>query len=299
MGGAAAIVILIIVAIAQFALGVNVLNTGENKTPAPATGIPVTTPQPTSVADVPGGGLVPIEGGYDGGWFQLYFTTPINTQDPSRFTGSPLENALVRAIDGAQTSIDLAVFEFNSQPVTDALIRARTQRNVAIRVVTDGENGLDSPETTLDQLEADGIPIVSDGTRRGYMHDKFFVIDGLYVWTGSTNITHNDIYNNNNNSMLIRSTQLAQNYTDEFNELFAQQFGASSSNTIANPDITVNGTEIETIFESEGDVPARLVDLIDNAHSIRIMAFSLTRHDIMQAVLSRRPVRPGRRAGHH
>jgi phosphatidylserine/phosphatidylglycerophosphate/cardiolipin synthase-like enzyme len=286
IGGVTALVILVIVAIAQYVLGINVLNTGEN-TPAPITSAPVTTPQPTAGPSTPGA-VVAINGGIDGGWFQLYFTTPINTEDPSRFNGSPLENALVQAIDGAKTSIDLAVYQFNSQPVTDALLRAKTQRSVAIRVVTDGEFGLESPDGTLDQIEAAGIPVVSDGSRGGYMHNKFFVIDSLYVWTGSTNITNNDIYNNNNSSMLIRSTQLAQNYTNEFNKMFvSKQFGASKSKTVPNPNIIVNGTEIENLFEAEGDVPSRLVELIDDAQSIRFMAFSFSRDDMMQAVLNR------------
>ncbi|RPI92057.1 MAG: hypothetical protein EHM39_13945, partial [Chloroflexi bacterium] len=228
-----------------------------------------------------------IPGGIDGGWYQLYFTSPINTTDPSRFTGAPLENALVKVIDGAQQKIDMAVFEFNSQPVTDALLRAKQQRNVQIRVVTDGDHGLESPTSTLDQLETAGIPIKSDGTRGALMHNKFFVIDGLYVWTGSTNITVNDIYNNNNSSIFIRSSQLAQDYTDEFNELFAGQFGITSPNTVANPSINNNGTQIETLFEAEGNVPARIVQLVNNSSSIRFMAFSLTRYDIMNAMLAR------------
>ena len=278
LGGVVAAVLFAIVLIAQYALGVNVLNEEE------ATNTP---PAPKPVAVVPGvSTLTPIDGGYDGGWFQLYFTSPINTQDESRFTGSPVENALVTALDGAQQSIDAAVFEFNSQPVTDALVRA-AERGVQVRVVTDGEFGLEQPDATIDQLELADIPVVSDGSRRGYMHDKFFVIDDLYVWTGSTNITHNDIYNNNNNSILIRSSRLAANYAAEFEELFAGTFGASSPKDILNPSVTVEGTRIDTIFESEGDVPTRLVELINNAHSVRFMAFSLTRADLIQPMLAR------------
>ena len=40
--------------------------------------------------------------------------------------------------------------------------------------------------------------------------------------------------------------------------------------------VTVSGTRIETYFESEGDVGARLAALIEEAHSVRFMAFSFT-----------------------
>lgn len=284
LGTVIGIILIAIVLFAQYVLGVDVLPEEETKTSTPAADV---TQDPTSVANAPDSALTPIDGGYDGGWFQLYFTTPINTTDESKFTGSPLEQALVAALDKATTSIDAAIFELNSQPVTDALIRAFTERGVKVRIVTDGEHGLESPETTIDQLDDEDIPIVSDGNRGGFMHNKFFVIDGQYVWTGSTNITHNDIYNNNNNSMFIRSSQLAANYTQEFNELFAGQFGTTSPNTVPNPSININGTPIETYFESEGDVPSQLVTLINNAHSVRFMAFSLTRDDLIQPMLTR------------
>jgi phosphatidylserine/phosphatidylglycerophosphate/cardiolipin synthase-like enzyme len=132
-----------------------------------------------------------------------------------------------------------------------------------------------------------GIEVMSDGTRQGYMHDKFVVIDSLYVWTGSTNVTRNGIYVNNNNSIYVRSSQLAANYTAEFEELFSGSFGKTSDPTIPNPVITVEGTQIETIFESEGSAEDRLIELINQASSVRFMALSFTRDDMFDAILAR------------
>jgi phosphatidylserine/phosphatidylglycerophosphate/cardiolipin synthase-like enzyme len=84
------------------------------------------------------------------------------------------------------------------------------------------------------------------------MHDKFIVIDRTYVWTGSTNLTHTGIYTQNNNAILIRSSRLAENYTTEFEELFNGEFGKTSPTNVPNPDLIVDGTRIETFFESEG-----------------------------------------------
>jgi phosphatidylserine/phosphatidylglycerophosphate/cardiolipin synthase-like enzyme len=288
LGGAAGILVVIALVVAQL-LGIDVAELIEEESDTSTPQAPSATPAPVSdgtpVAAIPGG-LQVIPGGYDGGWFQIYFTDPINTQDESAFSGAPIENALVDAIDGAATSIDAAVFELNSQPVTDALIRAH-DRNVAVRVVTDGEFGLEDPESTVEQLEDAGIPVESDGSRNGLMHNKFFVFDGFTVWTGSTNITHNGLYNNNNNAMLIRSRQLAENYTLEFEEMFAGEFGTTSPEAVPNPDFSANGIRIETIFESEGNAPARLAALINSASSIRFLAFSLTRDDLMQPMIDR------------
>jgi len=269
LGGTTGIILIAIVLFVQYGLGIDVLNTESDtgeKPPAAEIAEPVEIPSTT---------LARIPGGYDGGWFQLYFSSPVASQDEADFHDSPVEGALVTALDGAQQTVDMAIYELESQPITDALIRAK-ERGVQVRVVTDGTDGLESPDATFDQLELADIPIVSDGTRRGYMHNKFVVIDGLYVWTGSTNLKPNAFYRNNNNAMLIRSSRLAQNYTAEFEELFAGQFGKSSPKAVPNQTVTVDGTQIETYFESEGDVGARLAELVNGAQSVRFMAFSFT-----------------------
>jgi phosphatidylserine/phosphatidylglycerophosphate/cardiolipin synthase-like enzyme len=264
--GISGAVILVIILIAQL-VGVNVLNENTSNNG----NAPVVEPG-GNTGNVPSGSMVAIPGGYDGGWFQLYFTQPTSSDS---FQGAPVENALITALNGAQQSIDAALYEMNSKPITDALIAAK-QRGINVRVVTDGDAGMDAPDTTITKLELQNIPVTSDGSRGAQMHDKFVVIDQLYVWTGSTNLTHNGIYKQNNNAILIRSNKLAQNYTTEFEELFKGEFGKTSPNNTPNPDITIDGTEIETIFESEGDVPKRLSELIANAKSVRFLAFSFT-----------------------
>ncbi|MCL4239625.1 MAG: hypothetical protein KJ047_15430 [Anaerolineae bacterium] len=269
LSGTTGLILIAIVLFAQYVLGIDVLNTEPDTKEQP----PVA--EVVEPGEVSAETLARIPGGYDGGWFQLYFSSPDASQSKADYANSPVEAALVTALDGAQQTVDLAVYELESQPITDALIRA-AERGVRVRVVTDGEYGLESPDATFDQLELAGIPVVSDGARRGYMHNKFVVIDGLYVWTGSTNLKPNGFYRNNNNAMLIRSSRLAQNYADEFEELFAEQFGKSSPKGVPNRIVTVSDTRIETYFESEGDVAARLAGLINEARTVRFMAFSFT-----------------------
>ena len=281
LGGTSGLLIILALLFAQFVLGIDVLGLNED-TSTNNGGTVIGGGGGSAPPDIPDiidtsslTDLRPIPGGYDGGWFQVYFTQPINSTNEADFHGAPIEEALVRLIDSAQQSIDAAIFEMNSEPVTQALIRAH-QRGVRVRVVTDNKHGLNDPETTITELQDAGIPVVADTSSRNLMHDKFFVVDGLYVWTGSTNITHNGIYNNNNNAILIRSSRLAQNYEAEFEEMFAGEFGTTSPNIVPNPIVTVDGTIIETIFESEGDAGTRLAQLIQDAHTVRFMAFSFT-----------------------
>jgi len=286
-----AAVILIVVAIAQ-GIGTRGEPTGTG-TPAAAvaTQTPAATPTPTvelieppielitptpaEVALGPNETLVAIPGGYSVGAFRVYFTAPTNPKSEAEMVGSPVEQALVDLINSATQTVDAAMFEFNSAPVRDALIAAH-QRQVAVRIVTDGDAGMDDPDSLMPDLEFAGIPVISDGARGGLMHDKFFVVDGQWVWTGSTNVTRNGFYTNNNNALIIQSPALAAEYADEFDELFAKRFGKTSPGTPNRPAIDVSGIPVEVFFESEEDVVPRLAALIRDATTLRFMAFSFT-----------------------
>jgi phosphatidylserine/phosphatidylglycerophosphate/cardiolipin synthase-like enzyme len=226
--------------------------------------------------------------GGSGDWYEVYFTQSINSDEPEDHTGSALEQGLIRLIDGAQVSIDAALFELNAPDTTAALIRA-AERGVKIRIVADDEHNYDDPTSTIEEVIAVGAEAISD-ERSAFMHNKFFIIDGQTVWTGSTNVTRNDIYNNNNNAMIIRSPALAANYTSEFEEKYLQgQFTRTSDRSpIPNPVLEISGTRVENFFSPEdGDaIEARLVELIMNAKSsIRVMAFSFTLEGVGNALL--------------
>jgi len=287
IGGITAVVLFVIVLAAQLA-GIDVLNTDEDNGDTGNTNVSIDL-DPSKF-----GTAVPIEAGIDGGWYQVYFTQPERTG--ATLENAPIERALIAAIDSATISIDAAIFEMNRQPVTDALLRAHNDRGVTVRIVTDGEEGLERPDGTIEELDFEGIPVVSDGDDGDFMHDKFFVIDGQYVWTGSTNITDNGMYRNNNNAIYIRSRDLAANYTAEFEELFAGNFGPTSPNNTPKPVITVNNTRIETFFESEGkasfrdyqsEFPARLVELLSQANEVHFLANVLSRSDLMDTMIAR------------
>lgn len=217
------------------------------------------------------------------GGMSVYFTAPRYPDEESDHHGGIDEN-LADAIDGAQKSVDVAAFELDLARVADAMIRA-DERGVQVRLVTDSDYAEDlGPE----RLEKAGIPVVYD-ERNPFMHDKFVVIDGVEVWTGSWNLTGNGTYRNNNNVVVIQSTKLAANYTTEFEEMFKDgAFGASSPDDTPNPKIDLNGVLLENHFESEGDVAPRIAELINEAEtSVYFMAFVFTDDDLAKAMVGR------------
>ena len=225
---------------------------------------------------------IPSEAVSSGGWHTVYFTDPTDPS-ASTFRGGPDSN-LVKDIDEARYSVDIAIYRLDLWSVRDALIRAH-RRGVTVRVVTESDNIL---EAEIEDLEAAGIPVLGD-RREPLMHHKFVVIDGLVVWTGSMNFTVSGAYRNNNNLIRIRSSRVAQNYTREFEEMFVEdRFGALSKPNTPYPKVTVDGILIEIYFSPDDGVAARLFDIMRNAtSSIEFLAFNFTSDLLAEVMIAR------------
>lgn len=231
-----------------------------------------------------------VETGGSGEFWAVAFTDPARINDPDNLTGS-VSVQLIDLIDSAQDTIHIASFEFNLTPVADALIAAH-ERGVEVQWVTDDEHGIDADEEDgrgqFAMMEDAGIEIVDDG-RGALMHNKFWIFDGYLVWTGSTNITKNGNFRNNNNVIVVESRRVAAMYEREFAEMFVDgQFGPRSPSTVELQSTNVNGTPIDVLFAPEDEVMSYLVPFVERAEkSIRFMAFSFTHDDLGAAVLDR------------
>jgi len=236
-----------------------------------------TSPAPTSV-------------NASGAWWEVYFTDPVNVKDPANWQSS-IEGRLIEKINAAQTSIHIASFEFNLTPVAEALIAAK-QRGVDVRWVTDDENGLEADEEPdhgqFAMLQNAGIEVRSD-TRSALMHNKFWIFDGQILWTGSTNITVNGVFKQDNNTVVIQSPELATIYEREFQEMWDGQFGPRSPSQLDEQITTVNGSRIVVVFTSEDPaLENAIVPIVKSAtQSIRFLTFSFTDFPLADAMSER------------
>lgn len=256
------------------------------------------TALPTLTTALPIGTVLPATGnvpsipsltyalGFQRDFWRVYFTSPVGSNDRSLWKGG-MEDELVKAINTATRTLDIAAYEWESEKMTEAVLAA-VERQVAVRMVVDTENALENPDTTLGELEAAGIPIIDD-KRSAFMHNKFIVIDGLTVWTGSMNYQPNDFFRNNNNVLMLRSRNAAEVFTTEFNEMFVnQQFGVRSPATNTG-NFTQDGTAIQILFAPENAVMAQIIQEINAAQTqIRFAAFSFTDFDLAAAMLQRK-----------
>ncbi len=250
--------------------------------------VPLPTLAPAPAPTLPGQAIVlPRDIGFDGGWWAVLFSPG---RDGNEANGRYILDKLIGYIDAAEESIDLAVFETDLTPVAAALVRAH-QRGVAVRWVTDDEHGIDADgEPGRGQfalMEDAGIPI-RDDLRSALMHNKFVIIDGHIVWTGSMNLTHNDLFRNNNNIVVIESPEVAAVYTAEFDEMWAGQFGPSSPSQPGQDVFDRNQRPFVIRFAPEDDPMDALVDITSLAErSIHFMAFSYT-HDGLGSAMRER-----------
>jgi phosphatidylserine/phosphatidylglycerophosphate/cardiolipin synthase-like enzyme len=178
---------------------------------------------------------------------------------------------LVNFISNAKTSVHCALFDLEIEGVISAL--AEKSKYLDVKLVVDGDN--------LDELNGRGIRF--DDSKQ-FTHNKFCVVDGNAVWTGSFNPTYNGANYNNNNVVVFYSKYLAENYEDEFTELWNLNFG--SGKRVKNSVVYLNNIKIENFFCPEDYCEARIANTLNKAkHSVRFMIFTFTSEPIGDALL--------------
>jgi phosphatidylserine/phosphatidylglycerophosphate/cardiolipin synthase-like enzyme len=258
--------------------------------PLPDVSVTIPTAGPISLPAQPASPAgQPTPSGSQQGWYQLFFTTP-KYPDKKEYHHGGIDEQLVAFVNSATQTIDLADYDFDLENVASALAQA-AGRGVRVRMVTDTDtltNDDPKVQKAFDILKQAKIPIVDD-QRGPIMHNKFMVVDGAAVWTGSWNFTENDTYRLNNNAIQIASRELAQNYTAEFEKMFVQRkFGPNKPAGVPHPSLTIGGVEVENYFAAEDGVAAKITDRLAQAkQSIHFMAFSFTNDAIGTAMLAR------------
>ena len=128
------------------------------------------------------------------------------------------EALVLEGIRDARNSIDVAAYSFTSRSIAKALVEAR-KRGIDVRVVAD-QSSRSIQYNGPQSLANAGIP-VRVSTVYAVMHDKFMVIDGVSIQTGSFNYTQAAADRNAENVLYIRNhAPLAQEYKNEWLRLW-------------------------------------------------------------------------------
>jgi phosphatidylserine/phosphatidylglycerophosphate/cardiolipin synthase-like enzyme len=138
----------------------------------------------------------------------------------SAFTPGQAEASILKVIGESKKTIRLAAYSFTSPTIAKALVEAR-KRGVDVQAVLDKSQKTEkySGATFLKNEE---IP-VRINSRYAIMHNKFIVIDGKTVQTGSFNYTSAAAKRNAENVVIIRNNKdLAKTYTEEWERLWKE-----------------------------------------------------------------------------
>ena len=117
----------------------------------------------------------------------------------------------------AESTINVGVFFLTSKYIAADLIDAH-RRGVSVRVMLDAtaaKNGYSKHEL----LRAAGIPVKVENWG-GKMHMKSASVDGTYLVTGSMNWTSAGEYSNDENTLIMRSDELASQFDRYFESLW-------------------------------------------------------------------------------
>lgn len=175
-------------------------------------------------------------------------------------------------IASANFSVHCAFYDIDLKNIISSL--ARKSRTADVKLVIDSDNY---------EMQIKGEGIRMDDNKQ-LMHNKFCVIDNGIVLTGSFNPTDNDNNYNNNNVIVIYSGWLAQNYEDEFQELWNGEFG--KGNGVRHPVLNINNIKMENYFCPEDDCASRIANLIKDAKgSVKAAFFTFTNEKIADELL--------------
>jgi phosphatidylserine/phosphatidylglycerophosphate/cardiolipin synthase-like enzyme len=138
-------------------------------------------------------------------------------QDVCFTPGEPCEMKLLRFIQSAKKSIDVAIYDINLERVVESLIQ--TSRKLEVRVVIDRKQAK-TRESLAKELIRSGVH-VRLGHQRGIMHNKFMIVDRKMVETGSFNYTHGAAKDRNNeNQVYLASPNMVERFQKRFDKLW-------------------------------------------------------------------------------
>ncbi len=127
------------------------------------------------------------------------------------------DKPIIQLYDSAEKSIHLAIYSLTKDEFAEALVRAH-KRGVEVKVLIDKVQAA-GRYADDEKLEKAGV-----GLRRskgsGLMHNKFAVIDGIIVYTGSYNHTEGATTKNDENYIIIKDQEVAGTFEKQFQKLW-------------------------------------------------------------------------------
>jgi phosphatidylserine/phosphatidylglycerophosphate/cardiolipin synthase-like enzyme len=139
------------------------------------------------------------------------------------------EEALINFVNSAKESVHTAIYSFTNMNIANAYVSA-IHRGVKVTVVMFKGETVNQQAKVYDMIEvAGGDAWLYAPPSGGLMHDKFTIVDGMALATGSFNYTENAEHFNDENLLIVSSSG---NAADLLGDFLAQQYENNFQNLL-------------------------------------------------------------------
>lgn len=134
--------------------------------------------------------------------------------------GDHPEEAIINMIKETKSTLDVAIYSINYEPIVDAIIDA-AGRGVKVRIITDQEHVVekDKQQNALELMKKAGIPIKVNA-HGGKMHLKMMISDSGKVEAGSFNYLKSSVKENDDVALIIQDDSTAKTFENAFNNMW-------------------------------------------------------------------------------
>lgn len=258
--------------------------------------------------------LIFITASNSSGDIKVYFNRPVNTNyaNSSENFAIQLPNAiddtLIAYINRAQQSIDIMVYNLGSAAGISDMAGAINQAYLngkSVRVIYNEDTGNAGVSELLPNIPKLISPVPQFPNGHGLMHNKVFIFDAFsanpnlpLVWTGSTNLTTQQVNTDPNNVIIVQDQSLARAYTMEFEEMWgSNDITPNANNSFFGPfkkDNTphvfnIGGRRVECYFSPSDGVNNRILEAInESSNDLIVNTMLITRNDLVDAIVQQK-----------
>ncbi|MEE9525334.1 MAG: phospholipase D-like domain-containing protein [Candidatus Woesearchaeota archaeon] len=190
---------------------------------------------------------------------------------PREDCGSVLEEFIL----GGEESVHCSIYDLDLENVIAAL-DSQYNKGLDVKLIVDTDN--------FEFVEH--LDFVEQDNRSSIMHNKFCIVDNKRISSGSMNPTVNGNEKNNNNLIILESRVVAENYEDEFIEMWNGVYGKGDKTK--KPIVYLNETKVEVYFCPEDSCGERIEEALSEAEeSIYFLTFSFTHTGVANEIVKK------------
>lgn len=219
------------------------------------------------------------------GSIRMYLTDLTSTLKPNNSCDTQVCHEVLNQINKSNSSIDIALYGWDDNPVIyNALVRAKA-RGVKIRIVYDTSSNSYYPKLSnfvkiANEKSTDSPKIL--------MHNKFMIFDNSSIITGSMNFAKTGFSGFNSNCIFfINSKEIANIYEKEFNQMLQGKFHNSKSQ-ISHTTVVLGDTKVTPLFSPKDKIITNnVLPLIQNAKKyVYIPTFIITHEELTNELIN-------------